>query len=120
MIEPKVLRKINELEEVHCRDCTDVKATGKCNEKFKICDACPIGQELQILGQRILMKNTDHLLSKGPDMTFSNVLSLLDSGVLIKDVVSALELTKKSFKTYMNRHGYNTKGDKLPRRKANA
>ena len=109
MLDKEILKQIGTLEKNRCHVCED--RIGVTNTKlFHLCQECPVGKEIKALGERLQVRNENSILSKGPDMTFKEVLGLLDNGVPQKTIYNALEMKQAQFKKYMNNHGYRANG----------
>ncbi|WP_167356063.1 zinc-finger domain-containing protein [Halobacillus aidingensis] len=113
MLNQKVLKRITHLEKNHCKNCE--KKKGKDSTALtRTCKACPIGQELLSLGSQLELNKVERVMAKGKDMTFSDIRFCFDSGVDPDEIKKAAGMSHgKTFKKYMNNHGYATSGRKL-------
>ncbi|MCK6203952.1 hypothetical protein KZX50_00625 [Bacillus infantis] len=73
-------------------------------DSFADCPGCYICAEVQVLRKRMDREPAErfkHILHKGPDMTKSDIIFLLENEVNRKDIRKALEMSADSFKEMM-------------------
>lgn len=115
MIDQKALSQITRVEK-SCKECSKKKGLdGKT--LTKLCKHCPVGQELQELGAQLERSKIDQRMAKGRNMTFSDVLSCLESGVDPKEIKKVTHMSHgHTFQKYMNNHGYDVNGNIIGKR----
>ncbi|SEH78089.1 Protein of unknown function [Halobacillus karajensis] len=113
VLNKRVLNRISELERNHCKKCK--KKKGKDSTALiRTCKACPVGQELLKLGSQLEVNKVDRVMAKGKDMTFSDIRFCIQRGVNPEDIKKAAGMSHgKTFKKYMNNHGYDTMGKEI-------
>lgn len=92
----KILEKINNLEDNHCSVCEIRDTYNMVNSQSYCLEKCNIGTELQELGNKyeeIGEKRIDYILSKGKNMTSSEILYLLNRRVTRKTIANAMEVS---------------------------
>lgn len=113
MLDQKILKKIGSLEDTHCKGCVKIKGRLANSQATSICKACPIGQEIMELGQRIEITKEKQLLSKGQDLNFDEIMQLIHNGTPVVNIMDALGWGRTRFRTYMKKRGRDAAGRKL-------
>src|SRR5690625_2541538 len=75
----KILAKVDEIQEKHCKNCTLIKK----NDIQYCIKKCEIGKEIAEIGKRLLTKSDNkiqRIINKGANMTTSDILYLYDKG----------------------------------------
>lgn len=117
MIDSNKLKQINLLEETHCEPCTKIKGLPKGYQAIRVCKVCSVGKEIMQLGQDMQVTKENKVLSKGEEMSFSDIMDLLKSSVPVINIIEALGWSVGKFRAYMNQHGVDPSGNNLKNRK---
>jgi len=97
----EITKEIDELRDKHCTNCEKTSGFRFSHEKDRYCiNECPIGKKFKGIGDRLLdisREKTDQILSRGKDMTTSDVKLLIDRGVTRKEISKRLGIDTSNF-----------------------
>ncbi|WP_445506815.1 zinc-finger domain-containing protein [Niallia sp. 03190] len=104
-----ILNQINHLTDNFCESCEVVR-----KDKLIYCrDECNVGKKLKVLGNQLdgdsRQKKIQNILSKGQDMTKSDIKKLLDYQVQKVEIRKALGMCNNSFFDMMTAFGFTKK-----------
>lgn len=92
----KILKKVDEIEAKHCKDCT-ILADVNPNTKHRYCiSKCPVGSSMSRLGNQLLelsKQKAYDILAKGNQMTIKDVKYLLNKGFDQLEIGNAMEMS---------------------------
>lgn len=94
----KILKKVDEIEEKHCKDCTILQDADDYTKHQYCISKCPVGEKISSLGNQLLKlsrQKGNEILAKGEHMTTSDVRYLLNKGYTQLDIGNAMGLTEQ-------------------------
>lgn len=101
----EILNKVDEIQNNNCLGCTKFAPGPKKNLFCK--DYCNAGKEIVRLGDQLLKPKQDRvkeLLNKGADLTFPEILWLLEQEVSKVIISKKLRVTHVTFNRYLERN----------------
>lgn len=92
----KILKKVDEIEAKHCKDCTILQDADDYTKHQYCISKCPVGEKISSLGNQLLelskQKGYD-ILAKGNQMTIKDVKYLLLKGFDQLEIGNAMGLS---------------------------
>lgn len=106
------LNKIDQLFVNNCIGCKSNKSRSS-----KTCESCPIGEEMKQLGLNLTTPRRKEkiqlIISKGQEMTKSDISFLLENEYTKKQIQKFLGMSQEPFNNLMDLWGFSRKGELL-------